>query len=48
MNYFDVEEEISGYLEQYCIEKDITRKIIAGQGEEWIINPYAGDKTKTN
>ena len=48
MNYFDVEEEISGYLEQYCIEKDITRKIIAGQGEEWIINPHAGDKTKTN
>ena len=25
-----------------------TRKIIDGQGEEWIINPHAGDKTKTN
>ena len=48
MNYFDVEEEICGYLEQYCIEENITRKIIDGQGEEWIINPHAGDKTKTN
>ena len=33
---------------RYCIEENITRKIIDGQGEEWIINPHAGDKTKTN
>lgn len=48
MDYGVVDEEIAGYLEQYCIEKNITRKIIAGQGEEWIINPHAGDKNKTN
>lgn len=41
-------EKIAGYLERYCIEKDITRKIITGQGKEWIINSHAGDKTKTN